>query len=159
MKIDSRWKWAAMDRNGDWWFYAEQPTKRANQWNTDGLPGSDRIEGFVFPTCDWKDSLHQLIDGELVKYQEEAEPPAVTRAREILEECGIVDVQGTPADQLKPLVELIEELNTRRLKKYNAPEPDGVLTMSVSEPSKFESLRPVLTLSDSVVYNCYRVPK
>ena len=51
------------------------------------------------------------------------EPPAVTRAREILEECGIVDVQGTPADQLRPLVELVEELNTRRLEKYNAPEP------------------------------------
>jgi hypothetical protein len=55
--------------------------------------------------------------------EESVEPPAVTRAREILEECGIVDVQGTPADQLRPLVELVEELNTRRLEKYNAPEP------------------------------------
>jgi len=49
---------------------------------------------------------------EVNTQQGKVEPPVVTRAREILEECGIVDVQGTPADQLRPLVELIESRNT-----------------------------------------------
>ena len=112
---------------------------------------------------------HRLCDA--------TEPPAVTRAREILEECGIVDVQGTPADQLRPLVELVESneklqasadesareivvyiKETQRLKKLTGP-PDATLTLTTSGDTKFKSFAPVLTLSDSVVYNCYRVTK
>ena len=61
--------------------------------------------------------------------EEETEPPAVTRAREILEECGIVDVQGTPADQLRSLVELIEEVALKRYDRYN-DKPDATFTFT-----------------------------
>jgi len=88
------------------------------------------------------------------------EPPAVTRAREILEECGIVDVQGTPAEQLRPLVELIEELNTRRLEKYNAPEPDVVMEwVSNNKAPGWPIFRGFPIFQRGEIFHCYRVTK
>lgn len=70
MKINDKWKYTAMDESGHWHLYVDKPTLDSRSWNTHGdytrvllgvfAPGS-------FPYCDWKDSLHQIIEGELVK--------------------------------------------------------------------------------------------
>ena len=79
------------------------------------------------------------------------EPPAVTRAREILEECGIVDVQGTPADQLRPLVEVIEENETLRKLTGLIKVPDAVLTLTQVDYMGIPR--------DTEKFECYRVTK
>lgn len=127
LSIDKKWKWAAMDRDGQWTFYVDKPFIGHDEW-TPTISAEESIPGrlFVtvstivngFPYChDWRDSLHQIINNQLVKFELPKEPPAVIRAREILEECGIVDVQGTPADQLQPLIDLIEEVALCRYDK------------------------------------------
>ena len=141
MKIDSRWKWAAKDKDEVWFLYSEKPHLSNSVWMRSATGAHTNIPKGIITMlpCFWQDSLHQIIDSELIKYQEEAEPPAVTRAREILEECGIVDVQGTPADQLRPLVEVIElnrHLNEAlrdkmvHLVQQGGPEPDAILTFT-----------------------------
>jgi hypothetical protein len=83
--------------------------------------------------------------------EESVEPPAVTRAREILEECGIVDVQGTPADQLRPLVEVIEENETLRKLTGLIKVPDAVLTLTQVDYMGIPR--------DTEKFECYRVTK
>jgi len=93
---------------------------------------------------------------EVNTQQEEVEPSAVTRAREILEECGIVDVQGTPADQLRPLVEVIERnLDLEKLCGLRVQAPDGVLTYNLG--CFAFRIRP--EAKDGDVFELLRVPK
>jgi hypothetical protein len=80
------------------------------------------------------------------------EPPAVTRAREILEECGIVDVQGTPADQLRPLVELVKRMHDlEKLCGLRVQVPDAVLTLTQVDYMGIPR--------DTEKFECYRVTK
>ena len=106
----------------------------------------------------------------LSKGRVDSEPPAVTRAREILEECGIVDVQGTPADQLRPLVELIElsrhlseALNDKmaHLVQQGGPEPDATITVArgLVQSTLVELHESTEFLPRKIVYRCYRVSK
>jgi len=95
---------------------------------------------------------------------EDPEPPAVTRAREILEECGIVDVNHTPADQLRPLVELIEKngrlseaLNDKMAHMVRQGCPDAILTLSVDGPTSVKFLK-TFTLTEAE-FNCFLVTK
>lgn len=98
------------------------------------LPGD--ITGFLH--------AHRLCDA--------AEPPAVTRAREILEECGIVDVQGTPADQLRPLVELVKRMHDlEKLCGLRVQVPDAVLTLTQVDYMDIPR--------DTEKFECFRVTK
>ena len=128
LNIDSRWKWAAMDADGKWAFYVAKPFIDHDEWAPmtsveQAIPGrqyitvSSIVRGFPHLT-NWHESLHRIINNQLVKFELPKESPAVIRARKILEEIGIVDVQGTPADQLKPLVDLINAYNFYRKKAY-----------------------------------------
>ena len=84
--------------------------------------------------------------------EESVEPPAVTRAREILEECGIVDVQGTPADQLRPLVEVIEK--NQRLSEMVCPVREPDVTMVVGTGS-VEFNPSVWHFASGTKFNCF----
>lgn len=84
--------------------------------------------------------------------EESVEPPAVTRAREILEECGIVDVQGTPADQLRPLVELVKRMHDlEKLCGLRVQVPDAVLTLTQVDYMDIPR--------DTEKFECFRVTK
>ena len=69
LKIDARWKWAAKDENGKWWVYDATPKLTERMWD---YPHGDAASIKAFTVVgwhgDWKDSLHQIIDGKLVKY-------------------------------------------------------------------------------------------
>ena len=113
--------------------------------------------------------------------EESVEPPTVTRAREILEECGIVDVQGTPADQLRPLVELIEDHaklkdivaeSAREIAIYIdkchqlqqlcglMKEPDVVMEwVSNNKAPGWPIFRGFPVFQSGEIFHCYRVPK
>jgi len=132
LHIDSHWKWAAMDSDGAWTFYADKPGIEGHEWQPtisagESIPGkqyitvSSIVRGFPHLT-NWHESLHRIINNQLVKFELPKESPAVIRAREILEEIGIVDVQGASADQLKPLVKIIEALNYYVTRFYNIKE-------------------------------------
>ena len=83
---------------------------------------------------------------------EDPEPPAVTRAREILEECGIVDVNQTPTDQLRPLVEVIERnVDLEKLCGLRVQVPDAVLTLTQVDYMGIPK--------DTEKFECYRVTK
>lgn len=84
--------------------------------------------------------------------EKKPEPSAVTRAREILEECGIVDVQGTPAEQLRPLVEVIERnVDLEKLCGLRVQVPDAVLTLTQVDYMDIPR--------DTEKFECYRVTK
>jgi len=52
-----------------WWVYDEKPTQTESVW---GTTHGDAVSIKIFSTPAyqgaWKDSLHQIIDGKLVKY-------------------------------------------------------------------------------------------
>ena len=69
MKIKSRWKWAAMDENGDWWMHCDRPRRNGKSWEVAGDGVVWWAKGFEMPeVSDWKDSLHQIVNGELIKH-------------------------------------------------------------------------------------------
>jgi hypothetical protein len=69
LQLDKKWKWAAMDAGGEWCIFEYEPKKYGNEWfhstgeciNIDGIVGD-------LPTTPWQDSLHRIINGELVKH-------------------------------------------------------------------------------------------
>ena len=72
LKIDARWKWAARDECGDWYAHDDKPKPFYSGWFCGekaraGTPISQFFGEITFPG-DWKDSLHQIISGKLVKY-------------------------------------------------------------------------------------------
>ena len=72
LKIDARWKWAARDECGDWYAHDDKPKPFYSGWFCGekaraGTPISQFFGEITFPG-DWKDSLHQIIEGCLVKY-------------------------------------------------------------------------------------------
>jgi len=102
--------------------------------------------GVVFDSHLAEDIVNFLAD------HSRCEPPAVTRAREILEECGIVDVNQTPTDQLRPLVEVIERnVDLEKLCGLRVQVPDAVLTLTQVDYMGIPK--------DTEKFECYRVTK
>ena len=68
LKIRPSLEWAAMDQDGAWWGYEDKPTASRTWWG-DGGAGCT-LDAFDIPMHNggWKDSLHRIIDGRLVKY-------------------------------------------------------------------------------------------
>jgi len=68
LKIRPSLEWAAMDGDGSWWGYEDKPIERDMWWGDGGE--SCTLDAFDIPmhNGDWKDSLHQIISGKLVKY-------------------------------------------------------------------------------------------
>ena len=69
-KIQDKWKWVSEDRCGRQYFYRNQPTLKDN-----GVWSIDRWHSTHSPITfdlgpDYRDSLHQVVDGELVKCKE-----------------------------------------------------------------------------------------
>ena len=169
MKIQERWKWAAMDSDEKWHLYEARPKKHADEWRPPSLPLAGKytsVPNGLFsdaPQCDWQNSLHQIIDGEMVKYCDAPEPPAVTRAREILEECGIVDVQGTPVEQLRPLVELVKRMHDlEKLCGLRTRKPDAAITIKVGKDGQSANTvfnKDMLLPNGESTFHCYLVPK
>ena len=102
--------------------------------------------GVVFDSHLAEDIVNFLAD------HSRCEPPAVTRAREILEECGIVDVNHTPADQLRPLVEVIEK--NQRLSEMVCPVREPDVTMVVGTGS-VEFNPSVWHFASGTKFNCF----
>jgi hypothetical protein len=72
MKIKDCWKWAAMDADGEWFFYEDHPVVKGNQWYA-YAKGCHDVSNFLEDLAeisDWKDSLHEIVNGELVKHIE-----------------------------------------------------------------------------------------
>jgi len=67
-------KWAAMDDDGGWCAFIDKPSPRIHGWFTGGRGSTEggadmgEIFGDIPYQGDWKDSLHQIISGKLVKY-------------------------------------------------------------------------------------------
>ena len=76
MKIRSDWKWIAKDENGEIYLYSFKPEILAdNRWIISKTDGSYLRVTSIFDLQDlielpWRDSLHQIIDGELVKFHD-----------------------------------------------------------------------------------------
>jgi len=72
MKIKDCWKWAAMDADGEWFLYMERPHQEDESiWKTKSGRDCQSVISFLTDLpkiSDWKESLHQIIDGELVKH-------------------------------------------------------------------------------------------
>jgi len=166
LNIDSRWKWAAMDADGKWSFYVVKPFIDHDEWAPmtsveQAIPGrqyitvSSIVKGFPQLT-NWRESLHRIVNNQLIRFELPKEPPAVIRAREILEECGIVDVQGTPADQLKPLTSLLEEISVKRM-DHCKNDPDATLRISVDGENSVKFHKAMILTSAE--FACYLVSK
>ena len=59
-EIKRVFNYIAKDKDGEWWAYAEKPTKRSSIY--DSSNGTDRtplraLSTEVFPDCDWNESL------------------------------------------------------------------------------------------------------
>lgn len=67
LKLDPVWKWAAKDGNGDTYLYDTKPDFRpvSKLWFNSG---EDLSFPFTNDLGEPADSLHQIIDGKLVKY-------------------------------------------------------------------------------------------
>jgi hypothetical protein len=67
MKIDKRWKWAAMDKSAMWFLYTEKPNSLekfpvwVSGFNLIIFPGS------IAPCKYWRKSLHRIINGKPVR--------------------------------------------------------------------------------------------
>jgi len=69
MKIQDQWKWMSEDSCGAQYFSANRPNLRdTGTWVGGGLMLRSPITFDLGP--DYRDSLHQIVDGELVKYKE-----------------------------------------------------------------------------------------
>ena len=68
-KIQDKWKWLSEDSCGAQYFSANRPNLRdTGTWVGGGLMLRSPITFDLGP--DYRDSLHQIVDGELVKYKE-----------------------------------------------------------------------------------------
>ena len=67
LKIDARWKWAAKDGDGTQWLYGDKPSWDSPRWSPD-MTGVANMTAFDIDLGAPADSLHQIIDGKLVKY-------------------------------------------------------------------------------------------
>ena len=72
MKIQDKWKWKWMseDRCGSQYLSTHRPKLRdtGTCWGGGGITAYSPITFNLGP--DYRDSLHQIVDGELVKYKE-----------------------------------------------------------------------------------------
>ena len=72
MKIKSEWKWAAKGEKCGWILCKDKPLliDFAACWMDTPEECGDYValpDFIVMPDCDWRDSLHMVVDGELVK--------------------------------------------------------------------------------------------
>lgn len=69
LKLDPKWKWAAMDECGVWCFYGTRPKIRRAAWFSDEQPGcgEEVLLLTLSSECDWRDSLHEIVhqDGKV----------------------------------------------------------------------------------------------
>jgi len=129
-KIQDKWKWVSEDRCGRQYFYRNQPTLKDN-----GVWSIDRWHSTHSPITfdlgpDYRDSLHQVVDRELVKHKEPkpvcADCEELKRKVRVLVESNSVEDPPTLAKhlwkQLKELAtaeeiyEIITELESSTLK-------------------------------------------
>jgi hypothetical protein len=73
----------AMDSYGDWSFFKERPA--APEWSSLWGDGGSRLPKEMFedlPECEWRDSLRQIIEGEIIFPLPELEVDAKVFVRE-----------------------------------------------------------------------------
>lgn len=58
------------DKPGDIYYHFQKPEEFLGQWVSNKYRQIDDILDFDFLDIDWKDSLHQIVDGEIIKYIE-----------------------------------------------------------------------------------------
>lgn len=73
LQIDPRWKWAAMDADAEWYAYETKPEIEAEGtcWNNGSRDCTCIRENMLTKppkAPDWRDSLHEIRNGRLVKY-------------------------------------------------------------------------------------------
>lgn len=61
LRIDPRWKWAAMDKDGRWFFYDAMPSGTSeHSWIESGAAGVAAVFS-LNKHIDWRDSLHEIV--------------------------------------------------------------------------------------------------
>ena len=128
-KIQDKWKWVSEDSCGGQYFSANRPNLRyTGTWGGGGLRLRSPITFDLGP--DYRDSLHQVVDGELVKCKEPkpvcADCEESKRKVRVLVESNSVEDPPPSANflwkQLKELAtaeeiyEIITELESSTLK-------------------------------------------
>ncbi|MCX8729630.1 hypothetical protein J3U66_04480 [Gilliamella sp. B2969] len=61
--IGEEWKWAAMDEEGDVWFYKEKPYNTGECWHTDSWGYTLNILAIDTDRIDWRKSLTKRPEG------------------------------------------------------------------------------------------------
>lgn len=69
LKLDPKWKWAAMDEDGVWNFFTSEPEIRGKAWfsSTEPSCGEELVCFALSSSCNWRDSLHEIVhqDGKV----------------------------------------------------------------------------------------------
>ena len=100
LKIDARWEWAASDKNGTVWFYEDMPRYKtdAGYWFVDNGELEQAQKILTIPDLGTPaDSLHQIINGKLVKYVDipsDGEKVIVGPGGERAYSCGVLTGLG-----------------------------------------------------------------
>jgi len=69
LKLDPKWKFATQDKDGEIWLWKDMPIVECGRMYWIGAANNDGALGpFNADLGNWRDSLHQIIDGKLVKY-------------------------------------------------------------------------------------------
>lgn len=75
LKIDKRFKWAAMNESGNVFLYVNKPKMREDRWFPVPSPGSCELSSNDYMCAslltfegDWKDSLHEISDSKFTKF-------------------------------------------------------------------------------------------
>lgn len=69
LELDKKWQWLAMDQDGRWWLFAEEPNTGSVSWTTVGHLENARVLDLP-ETVDWKKSLHKHnTDGSWTPYK------------------------------------------------------------------------------------------
>lgn len=61
--IDEKWKWAAMDEDGEVWFYKEKPYNTGEGWHIDSWGYTLNILAIDTDDIDWRKSLTRRPEG------------------------------------------------------------------------------------------------
>lgn len=56
--VSLKWKWLAMDKNGEHWLYDDKPQQSSAYWHGSlNVSTTECLASLIHGTCDWKESL------------------------------------------------------------------------------------------------------
>ncbi len=72
LKINQKWRYAAMDNDKEWWCFTRVPRVGLTGWENDNYGDANLSDIFYIPpfTGDWRGSLHRIVDGQLFELED-----------------------------------------------------------------------------------------